>query len=86
MIAPNKAANAMYALQGILIRARFLAATDKQAGWVCSLLDYAEDLTRLFVSPTDETARYRSIVSEIAARYDCAFVLNRFDEPVPAVW
>jgi len=86
MITPNKAANAIYAFQGILLRARFLDATDEKAGWVSSLLDYAENLTRLFVSPTDETARYRSILTEIAGRYDCAFVLNRFDEPVPAVW
>ena len=86
MIAPNKAANAMYALQGILIRARFLAATDEQAGWVSSLLDYAENLTRLFVGPTGETARYRSILLKIGGRYDCDFALNSFDEPVPAVW
>ena len=86
MIAPQKAANAMYALQGILIRARFFATTQDDAGQVCSLLDYAENLTRLFVDPIDETVRYRSILSEIAGRHQCAFILSRFDEPVPTTW
>lgn len=86
MITPEKCSNAFYALQGILIRARSLALDPEQAITVAELLDYAENLPRLMASQSEETSNFRAILAEVAERYQCAFILQRFDDLIPAVW
>ena len=86
MIAPNKLNNALYALQGVLIRARSFAAEANKAKDLAALLDYAENLPRLIARKEDETENFRIILQEVAQRYQCAFVLQRFDEPISSEW
>jgi hypothetical protein len=86
MIASDKLPNALYALQGVLIYARSLANHPSNAKEAAALLDYAEHLPRLIASEVDETNKFRDVIAEIASRYKCAFVLQRFDEAVPSAW
>ena len=83
MITPNRIHNALFAMQGILIQARLLANEPQLNKEVGAILDYAEDLPRMLASPIDETDRFRVIITEISARFRCAFILERFDNPVP---
>jgi len=86
MIAPDKLYNALYALQGVLIRARAIATEPERAKDLAALLDYAEHLPSLIGRRTGETARFRATLTELGERYQCAFILQRFDEPVPLQW
>lgn len=86
MIAPHKSANALYALQGVLIRARSLANEPNKSRELFALLDNAEHLPRLIANDRDETSNFRNLLEEIGARYQCAFVLQRFDEIAPSDW
>ena len=86
MIAPERLSSALYALQGVLIRARLLAHDPTKAKDVAKLLDYAEHLPRLMASGPDETKQFRDVLAEVAKLYQCAFILERFDNPVPSAW
>lgn len=86
MIAPEKLPNALYALQGIIIRARTMANESGKAKELAALLDYAEYLPSLIAKQADETATFRATLEEVGGRYQCGFVLQRFDEPVPLDW
>lgn len=84
MIKSEKVPNAFYALQGVIIRARLMALTSSEG--VADLLDYAEMLPRFIASDEDQTEKFRAYLDEIAERYKCAYVLERFDEPIPPAW
>ena len=86
MITPDKLPNALYALQGVLIRARAMANEPDKAKELAALLDYAEYLPSLIGRQTDETNIFRETLEEVGKRYQCAFVLQRFDEPAPPNW
>ena len=86
MIRPNKLSNALYALQGVLIRARTMAYEDAPRKQLADLLDTAELLPSLIASEVDETESFRGWMAEVSSRHRCAFVLERFDEPPPANW
>ena len=86
MIAPDKFPNALYALQGVLIRARAMANEPDKTKELAARLDYAEYLPSLIAKQTDETNNIRAILEEVGERYQCAFVLQRFDEPAPPNW
>lgn len=86
MITPDKLPNALYALQGVLIRARAMAHEPDKAKELAALLDYAEYLPSLMAKQTDETSNFRATLEEVGKRYQCAFVLQRFDEPAPSDW
>lgn len=86
MITPDKLPNALYALQSVLIRARVMANEPDKAKELAALLDYAEHLPRLIARQTDETKSFRATLEEVARRYQCAFVLQRFDEAAPPDW
>jgi len=81
MITPDKLPNALYALQDVLIRARSLANEPAKAKELAALLDYAEHLPRLIANQTDETNNFRAILKDVGDRYQCVFVLQRYDEP-----
>lgn len=85
MIAPEKASNALYALQGLLIHARALAHRNGQRE-IAELLDTAEYLPWLIASPHDETESFRGHLEETSRRHDCAHVLARFDDALPPGW
>lgn len=86
MIRPDKRQNALYALQGLLIKARDLVHSSASGKEVAGILDYAEDIPRLLAVESDETERLRAIFSEVATRFQCPFVLSRFDDPSPKEW
>lgn len=86
MITPNKLPNALYALQGVLIRARAMANEPDKAKELAELLDYAEYLPSLIAKQTDETNNFRAILEEVSKCSQCAFVLQRFDEAAPSNW
>lgn len=86
MIAPDKLQNALYSLQGVLVRARSIANEPGKVKELVALLDYAEYLPSLIAKQTDETNNFREVLDEIGKRHQCAFVLQRFDEPVPTSW
>lgn len=86
MIRPEKVPNALYALQGVLVRARTMAYEGAPGEELADLLDTAEILPRFIASEEDETDRFRQHLEEVAKRHRCAFVLQRFDEPVPSKW
>ena len=86
MISPEKLPNALYALQGVLIRARSMAHRSEPIEELAELLDYAEYMPGLVACAADETVQFRAILETVAAKYRCASVLQRFDEPVPSNW
>ena len=86
MFTPDKLNNALYALHGILIRARALANEHHSGPDLVALLDYAEYLPRLIAESTDETSRYRAILEEVGERFHSAYVVERFDKPPPRLW
>ena len=86
MIALEKLPNALYVLQGVLIQARFLAYQPDKGKQVAELLDSAEYLPGLMASQSDETVRFREVLEDVAKRYSCAYILQCFDDPVPATW
>lgn len=86
MITPDKLPNALYSLQGVLIRARAMANEPDKAKELAVLLDYAEYLPSLIARQSDETNNFRATLEEVGKRYQCAFVLQRFDEPAPPNW
>ena len=86
MISEGKLGNALYALQGVLVKARQMVCSGASAATIADILDSAEMLPRLISSKADETDRYRRYLSSIAHSHKCAFVLERFDEPIPSAW
>lgn len=84
MIKSEKLPNALYALQGVLIQARFMALRSTEG--VAGVLDYAELLPLFIASDDDQTDKFRTYLVEIAEQYKCAYVLERFDEPMPPKW
>lgn len=86
MISIGKLPAAYYALNGVLVRARTLAEHEGACDQLRRILDYAEDLVRLVANDADETDRFREVLVEIAERFQCAFVVQRFDEVQPKRW
>jgi hypothetical protein len=86
MIDSEKAGNALYALQGVLIHSREMAGTLKEGAALADLLDYVENLPRLLASKQDETERFRKTLEEIAQRFRCGYILQRFDGKEPMSW
>jgi len=86
MIDAEKLPSAIYALHGIILKARIMAYEGASNARLAGLLDAAEMLPRLIANKSDETLRFRQYVDEISSEYDCKFVLQRFDNPVPVEW
>ena len=86
MIRPEKLPNALYALHGVLIRARKMAYDGAPGSELADLLDAAEILPRFIASETDETDKFRQYLGHIAGKHKCLFVLQYFDEPAPPEW
>jgi small-conductance mechanosensitive channel len=86
MITSSKLPNALYALQGVLIKRRQMAHKGAPATTIAQILDSAEMLPRLIASETDETDQFRRYLVNISEKHECAFILQRFDEPAPPKW
>lgn len=88
MIRSDKLGNALYALHGVLIRARYMAYAPEHQQATADVLDYAEELPRLIATESDMTERYRQSLESLVKEYPAfAFVLERFDQsPPPRDW
>lgn len=86
MITSSKLPNALYALQGVLIKAREMAYKGDSTATIAAILDSAEMLPRFIASETNDTDQFRRYLVSISEKHKCAFVLQRFDEPAPAKW
>lgn len=80
MIDSKKINNALSALQGLIIHGRKMAYDGEDLVRIAALLDYAEYLPSLILSKEDETDRYREVLATAAERFQCGFILERFDE------
>jgi hypothetical protein len=69
MVRAEKYAQALSALQQIIIRARFLAAKEGQAPKAVGLLDAAEELPRLLADREDRTDEFAAALAAIAEKY-----------------
>jgi len=85
VIRPEKLENALYALQGLLVRAR-LVAYESNSRELVALLDCAEYLPSLIARSSDETIHFRSSLESVAEQYNCKNILQRFDDPTPPKW
>ena len=86
MIQSDKYENSLYALQGILIKARDLAYQSDDGEMLAKLLDYAEYLPRLIASKEDNTNIFEDMIQEIAENFDIAFVADRYNKEIPESW
>jgi hypothetical protein len=86
MIADKKLRNALYALNGVLVKARQMAYNKAPSAAIAEILDSAELLPGLIASDKDETDEFRQYIVHIAKRHKCEFILQRFDDPAPSTW
>lgn len=87
MIRAEKLANALYALNGVIVQVRFMASERKSSEDIADILDRAEELPRLIVAVDDRTETFRIALRELANRYaDFRFVVDRFEQDAPANW
>ncbi len=86
MIKNDKFSCSLYALQGVLIKARDLAGQPKESEKLEKLLDYAEHLPRLIASEDDCTDVFADTILQIANEFDLEFVLDRFNQKAPESW
>ncbi|MBI1760822.1 MAG: hypothetical protein HYR56_05225 [Acidobacteria bacterium] len=87
MVRAEKYAQALSALQQIIIRARFLAAKENLASKAVGLLDAAEELPRLLADKEDRTDEFATALAAIAEKYPyCGNLFAEFSrEPRGAV-
>lgn len=80
MIETNRLQSCIKALQAIVIQARLLAYKGDSHQTIAGILDDADYLFNLLQEKDDNTLKFRDILVIISERYDCAFVLERFDD------
>ncbi len=86
MITPKKQGNALYALQGLLVHARTLAADRAPFKELYDFLDAVQELPGFLAGRADDTDAFRRRLVEITQRFRCPLVLQRFDDPLPDRW
>lgn len=86
MIFQEKLPNALYALQQLLVYARFISGDPNKSQTLFRLLDYAEYLPYLIASDVDETEQFHAVLIEIAQSCSCTFVLQGFEGDMPPGW
>ncbi len=80
MIQPDKHNRALWALQQIIVRARFLASKENQMTKVVGLLDAAEELPQLIAEAEDRTVEFTIALQAITERYPyCRNILAEFE-------
>ncbi|WP_437960302.1 hypothetical protein WME76_12120 [Sorangium sp. So ce119] len=87
MVRDEKLANALYALNAVLVVARHMAASGRAASDIAEVLDTAEYLPRLLAEAEDRTEEFRENLVSLASKYtDFTVALERYDRTVPARW
>lgn len=79
MIAKDKEAAAMKALQAVLIRGRTMAYAKDDHAKIADLLDTAEYLAGMFFEQEDMTKTFRENLVTLAERHQCGIALTKFD-------
>ena len=79
LIRPDKFNDVLFALQALLIETRGMSYKKEDYKKIASILEYAEELSRLIVFEEDQTTLFRDILVEITERYNSYFALQRFD-------
>lgn len=84
MIRADKLENALYALSGVIVESRAMAANGRSPEELAEVLDWVEYLPPILAAPEDETEDFRAFLEGLAARYpQFNFALERFDAPRP---
>ncbi len=79
MIQSEKYHQSLWALQQVIIRARFLASKENQMAKVVGLLDAAEELPQLIADAEDRTTEFARALQAIAERYPyCRNIYTEF--------
>ncbi len=88
MIAENKASQALYALNGVLVQLRTSAFKSEDIRKIATVLDYLEELPRFLASNRDQTDEFESSLRALAERFpEFSISLERFlKSGVPEVW
>ncbi|HEX3627412.1 MAG TPA: hypothetical protein VH280_18555 [Verrucomicrobiae bacterium] len=76
MITPNKLANALHALQDVIIRGRSMAYEKVDHGQIADLLDTAEYLAGLIYDKEDMTTAFRENLVTLAKKHKCHVALD----------
>lgn len=80
MIAPEKVANALHALNAVLVTARLMAYEREDHDKIANVLDVAEYLPMLMLEAADRTAEFRGQLEGLTAEdARFGFALERFD-------
>ena len=83
MIRAEKYANALYAFQEILLKARMMAYEKEPHENIASILDTAEYLPHYFVFKEDKTEEFEGWLRETAAKFSWARIIDKFYETPP---
>lgn len=84
MIRADKLENALYALSGVVVESRAMAANGRSSDELAEVLDWVEYLPPLLAAPEDETDDFRAFLEGLASRYpQFRFALERFDAARP---
>ena len=86
MIRHDKYHCSLYALHGVMIKARDLAYQSQDNEKLAKLLDYAEHLPRLIASEEDCTNIFANTIEQIAKEFQADFVLDRYNQKAPKTW
>ena len=79
MITPNKLANALHALQDVIIRGRTMAYEKADHVQIADLLDTAEYLAGLMYDKEDMTTAFRENLVTLAKKHKCQVALDNID-------
>lgn len=79
MIDSAKLDHALRSIQAVIIQARRMAYRGDSHNKIASVLDDADHLFNLLCEKDDNTLKFRDILVAISERYDCIFVLEKFD-------
>jgi len=84
MIDEKKNASALRALNAVLYLARSMAYDGESGQTLADVLDDAEYLPLLMLSPKDETASFRGMLVSLASRYPLfQSAVDKFDSESP---
>ncbi len=86
MIDADELGVALYALQGVLVKARNMAYKKEDYSKIAELLDYAEELPWLLASDDNRTKEFKEAIAQIAKKFNCYYVLQSLESEAPPGW
>ena len=86
MVTPDKMANALNALQAVLVHARMMAYEGVEHKKIAAILDDAEYLPYLIGCREDKTAELHDYLKMMAVKYQWARIIDKFEGGPPEGW